>query len=177
MQEEESSAVEIGNKGGNKNGDQEERRRRHRQAKSLPDLEMAVSEVLESNQEAFQKLVNAATEKDKFKLVVAIDEASECPELVRTIIHNRDAAADSVTDMFKQNLGEVDSKNIVVRFSVAGTGAFASTVGSKQENFKNLNPSFVMRHRELRNRFLDVLPEMLVLGGGGERKKLSDCIE
>ena len=108
---------------------------------------------------------------------MAIDEASECPALVRTIIHNRDAAADSVTDMFKQNLGEVDSKNIVVRFSVAGTGAFASTVGSKQENFKNLNPSFVMRHRELRNRFLDVLPEMLVLGGGGERKKLSECIE
>ena len=158
--------------------DQEENRRKRRESRSLGDLGYAIAGVIGGNEAAFESLLKAATEENKLKLVVAIDEASACPELVRSIIHNREKFASTVVEMFDDEFKKC-AKKIEVLFSVAGTGASASTVGSKIENFKNLKPSFVQRHAELRNKLLSnlALPKMLVLGGGGEGQDLSESIE
>lgn len=148
-----------------------------RQNRSLWDFEDKIERVLDSNQKEFKQLLNAATDDHKLKLVVAIDEASQCPNLVRSIIHNPAEFKNRVVSILKYDAKD-DAKNVEVLFSVAGTGASASTVGSKPENFKNLRPSFVQRHVELTKKLLRnySLPKMLVPGKGGDEQDLSECI-
>lgn len=92
-----------------KKGSERERRLR-REHKRLPDLSFAMTRVIDDNKEAFESLLNTATEDDKLKLVVALDEASACPDLVRSIIHNREEAALCVIALFEYYVGEAAKK-------------------------------------------------------------------
>jgi hypothetical protein len=142
-----------------------------------------VNEAIDQNRSAFLQLLEiAATIKQKLKLVVAIDEASECPNLVRTIINNTSASVWDVALEFQDEFrgvcpSLVHQELISVQFSVACTGASASTVGSRKENFINLDTSFVLKQKDVRGRFLDALPEMVLPGLGGQRGKLRTHIQ
>ena len=163
------------------------RRQRRLRGKAIKykDLFHSVRDVVQNSsvQEGMGNLIDAIKNGNTttLRLVVAIDEASRCPDLVRSIINDITGAENEVRSVFDHVFPVVDKTGVnykmSVVFSVAGTGAISSTAGACPGNFSTLMPAFVLQHEYLRNKFLSYIPAKLVPGSGAERWKLDKCID
>eukprot|EP00978_Attheya_sp_CCMP212_P042017 scaffold249035_cov57-Attheya_sp.AAC.1 len=89
---------------------------------------------------AFRRICNADRDGAHLRIGIGLDEASECPCLVRSIISDRNKAATTVAQTIA-DVCEIQADEIEVFFSVAGTGASGGTAGSLSENFASLKTS------------------------------------
>lgn len=94
-----------------------------------------------------KQLVSLASSDRALRINLAIDEASRCPKLVRSIIADQTAAGEAVAEALMAAAGVSGvqageaGKYVEVSFSVAGTGANTGSVGSNTKNFEPLEPS------------------------------------
>jgi hypothetical protein len=123
-------------------------------------MTLAINQLYSENRDSFDALFAAAADVDKraLKLVVAIDEASACPRLIRSIIRNVAGAVEAV----KQDL----DARIDVQFSVAGTGTSASTAGSLPESFAAFQTT-IEGNFKLKSKLLSTVPKLILPGSGG----------
>jgi hypothetical protein len=114
-------------------------------------MSLAIKKLYSKNRESFDAVFAAAADVDKraLNLVVAIDEASACPRLIRSIIRNVTGAVEVV----RQDLDE----RIDMQFSVAGTGTSASTAGSLPESFEALRTT-IEGNFKLKSKLLSAVP-------------------
>eukprot|EP00978_Attheya_sp_CCMP212_P043107 scaffold275362_cov24-Attheya_sp.AAC.1 len=100
---------------------------------------------------AFRRICNADRNEAQLRIVIGLDETSECPFLVRSIISNRNKAATTVAETIADAC-EIQADEIEVFFSVAGTGASGGTeekpTGSMPPNFKSLKTSMQLREAQ-----------------------------
>ena len=105
-----------------------------------------VGEAVARNRDIFLALKQQCGISKELKLVLAIDEASTCRNLVRAIIrHHKDlgvTAAREFESLLEWKVG------IKVLFSVAGTGAAPADIGSSPEFFTIVKPA-ISRSPEL----------------------------
>jgi len=122
-----------------------------RNKKALEMLADRVRCILLMHKEAFYDMLIAKPPQDgEFRLVVAIDEASTCPLLARAVISDySDFFASGIAETI---LGELPVSqhltfpDIVVKFSVGGTGAAMATIGSLPQNFDVITPTAAERN-------------------------------
>mmetsp|Transcript_27073 Transcript_27073/g.64705 ORF Transcript_27073/g.64705 Transcript_27073/m.64705 type:complete len:904 (-) Transcript_27073:212-2923(-) len=149
--------------------------------KQLSTLLGCIGAVAYGDKNVFKCLMDAASEtNDKLKLVVAIDEASCCPNMVRSILRDVDAADRLVRETLCKCLGMEDTSMTTrldnIKFSVAGTGAFAVTSGSADDAYEVTQSTYSQYHDDLKVKLLKCVPDHLVRGGGTTRMNLSTCV-
>ena len=98
----------------------------------LPTLEC----LLKYSYNGIRSVVEAAkTSNQPLKLVLAVDEASSCPKIVRGILRFPDYLKRCVHDAMAHCGIELSSKELEVMVSIGGTGVASSTMGSLPQNF------------------------------------------
>ena len=98
-----------------------------------------VGEAVEWNKDVFLALKQQCGISNELKLVLAIDDASTCRNLVRAIVwHGKDLGVTAASEFQSLLEWKVDMK---VLFSVAGTGAAPADIGSSSETFTIVQPS------------------------------------
>mmetsp|Transcript_33237 Transcript_33237/g.80594 ORF Transcript_33237/g.80594 Transcript_33237/m.80594 type:complete len:865 (+) Transcript_33237:166-2760(+) len=144
----------------------------------IANLLRSLKRTMYHESDVIEKIINAATDADKLKLVIAIDEASNCPNLLRSLISDRKEAVDGVVDAFSDYCDtKLSCDSISVVFSVAGTGASAAIAGSDPKNYRVLQPTFSLRYKELTAKLLSQLGTRLVPGGGDKPMNLESTID
>ena len=104
-------------------------------------IERIIEEAVERNQTVFDALESRAsqTTEEEFKLVLAIDEASTCRNLVRAVLQNHVDFGNAAATKFK-SLFDDWSLNVKVLFSVAGTGGAPADIGPLPDNYTIIPP-------------------------------------
>jgi hypothetical protein len=129
-----------------------------------------VSDTLEDFEDPFQA---ASVAKTPLHLVFAIDEASTCPLLVRSIIPEMEDAYAMVREAIHLEIHFCDGSLINVQFSVAGAGLSASTAGSLSDKFVAL-PATIEGNNKLKENLLRSVPSLYLPGRGGVKVSISD---
>ena len=96
--------------------------------------------VSKSKDELSELLEAAKRDKEPLKVVVALDEAASCPNIVRSIARD---PTNAVYLAFTECIYELcdSSYPVDVKVSIAGTGVAPSTVGSIPERFEVVAPT------------------------------------
>jgi hypothetical protein len=104
----------------------------------LPTLKILVNHA----RNEIRQVVQAAIDSDQIlKLVLAIDEASSCPRIVRGILRFQDCVKTLVIEALNSGLDlAIDADHLEVFVSIGGTGVSSSTVGSTPNKFSILTP-------------------------------------
>lgn len=104
----------------------------------LPTLKRLVNHA----RNEIQQVVQAANDSDQIlKLVLAIDEASSCPRIVRGILRFQDYVKSLVSKALNSGLDlAINADRLEVFVSIGGTGVSSSTVGSFPNKFSILTP-------------------------------------
>jgi hypothetical protein len=149
--------------------------KRERNKASMTLLKSKIFDVLQSTPSLANLVESAVTAERPLKINLAIDEASLCPKLVRSIIAVKEKASEAVREALAQyltsnNRGTSNTANIEVSFSVGGTGALAGVVdgaclGSDIPRFEAVQPSARSFTSELCNLFLGHGRTRLMLPG------------
>lgn len=114
-----------------------------RNAASMMLLKEKMKEVLKRNPK-LKTFIDLATDERPLKINIGLDEAFECPKLVRSIIAERQLAWETVVEALVDDTKDVkdnQTARIIVSFSVAGKGAHIGVVGSNSQNFETVKPS------------------------------------
>jgi hypothetical protein len=93
-------------------------------------LKESIAALIRPHSVSLDKILDAVG-IDELTIVVALDEGSSCPLIVRSIISNRFNAKTCLKGLFPDKV-----KNIL--FSIAGTGVASPSIGSDGGNFRHL---------------------------------------
>ena len=122
--------------------------------------------IAEKQQQLLPVVQAAVDSKQPLKLVLAIDEASACPRVIRGILRNPQYLKTVVEDAFTD---VTSSKTFPSAFpfdleiSIAGTGVASSTIGSLPDNFTILKPYHEDNFETVINYNLEKAPLNLVV--------------
>lgn len=109
--------------------------------------------------------IKVAIENDTLmKIVLAIDEGSSCPDVIRGILRYPDYLQDLVLEAIRNNDDidySIDGLKIKVLVSIAGTGVCSSTIGSLPDKFTIMEPSHEQGWETIVNCQLNDVPLIL----------------
>ena len=154
---------------------------------SMIILKSKINDVLKRTPPLVTLVECVAKAKRPLKINLAIDEASLCPKLVRSVIADMykasEAVKEAMTEYLKRNnRGTGNTANIEVSFSVGGTGALTGVVdgaglGSNVKSYEAVHPSARSFTSELCNHFLGNDTHLTLPGETKDEVVTYECIK
>ncbi|CAB9504085.1 expressed unknown protein [Seminavis robusta] len=122
----------------------------------------------------FKELAKASNSAGRqVKLVLAVDEASSCPRVIRGMLRFPKPIKGSVKEFLNMELG-LDEKLFDIKISIAGTGVASSTIGSVPKNFRVLKPYHEDHFEDIINHKLQHEPLVLEVPWRPQQEKICD---
>jgi hypothetical protein len=109
-------------------------------------IQRKMTNLFKQQSQYLTQMLKAASKADRpLKLVLAIDEASSCPCLIRGILRFHQFVKDLVLEAITDGLYQGEPSlcpifKLEVEISIAGTGVSSSTIGSLPDNFVVVTP-------------------------------------